>query len=263
MRNTNKGSVQSVARAVTILEALGDGEELGVTELGERLGVHKATSSRLLATLARHQLVYRNPRTDRYRLGSGLFHLAGAAIANLSIVEQARPVLEELAERTGETVNLAVLEGNHVIHIDQVSGRRSIVSRSWVGRQTPYHCTATGKILLAFLDEEERERLLAAKLVARTPNTILEPERLRDELLEARARGYAQAIEELDEGLNAVAAAVRRADGEVVAAVSVSGPSFRMRPAELVKLGEVTKNLADELSSRMGYVERRPPLGGA
>ncbi|MEE8494709.1 MAG: IclR family transcriptional regulator C-terminal domain-containing protein [Nitrospirales bacterium] len=117
--------------------------------------------------------------------------------------------------------------------------------------------------MLAFREEEERERLLAAKLVARTPNTILEPERLRGEFLKARARGYAQTIEELDEGLNAVAAPVRRADGEVVAAVSVSGPSFRMRPAELVRLGELTKNLADELSRRMGYVERRPPLGGA
>lgn len=100
MRNAQGSSIQSVHRAVSILELLAQEGELGVTELGRRLGVHKATASRLVATLAGHGLVGRNPATDKCRLGIGLAHLAGAAMAGLDLVRQARPVLEELAERT-------------------------------------------------------------------------------------------------------------------------------------------------------------------
>jgi aminomethyltransferase len=223
MRNTQNGGVQSVSRAVSLLEALAGGGELGVTELGRRLGVHKATASRLLSTLARHRLVERNPSTDKYRLGPGLLHLASSVRAGLNLVEQARPVLEDLAARTRETVNLAVLDRDRVTHIDQVAGTRTIASVSWVGRTTPYHCTATGKVLLAFLSEVELERLLGAPLEACTPHSIVDPKRLRRQLLEVRARGWARAIEEYERGLNAVAAPVRGATGEVIAALSVSG----------------------------------------
>lgn len=262
MRNASPTTVQSVGRALSILELLADGPyELGVTELGRRLGVHKATAYRLVSTLAERGLVERNPATDKYRLGFGMIHLAGAAMARLDMVQQARPILEELAERTRETVNLAVLDGDRVMHIDQIAGTRSVVTVSWVGRRTPYHCTSNGKVLLAFLGEAERERLLAAPLEPLTPNTIVDPEVLRAQLAEARARGYAHTIEELEEGLNAVAAPVRRADGEVVAAVSVAGPAFRMRPSELPRIARMTVDSARAISGRMGYVERRQSVG--
>jgi DNA-binding IclR family transcriptional regulator len=186
-----------------------------------------------------------------------LIHLAGAALAGLELVRQAHPVLEELADRTRETVNLAVLEGDGVLHIDQIAGTRSVVSVSWVGRRTPVHCSSTGKVLLAFADEPERERLLAGPLERRTANTIVDPDQLRAQLVEVRARGYAQTVEELEEGLNAVAAPVRRADGDVVAAVSVAGPAFRMRPSELPRIGRMVVDAAGTISRRMGYAERR------
>jgi DNA-binding IclR family transcriptional regulator len=257
MRNAETPHVQSVGRALGILEALADGGEMGVTELGRLLGVHKATASRLVATLADRGLVERNPETDKYRLGFGLIHLAGAALAGLELVRQAHPVLEDLAERTRETVNLAVLEGDAVLHVDQIAGTRSVVSVSWVGRRTPVHCTSNGKVLLAFLDGPERERLLASPLERRTANTIVDPDQLRAQLVEVQARGYAQTVEELEEGLNAVAAPVHRADGEVVAAVSVAGPAFRMRPAELPRIGRMAVDAAGAISRRMGYAERR------
>ena len=274
MRNNGKGSkptngssngaqVQSVARAAGILELLAEESgDLGVTELGRRLGVHKATASRLLSTLAEHGLVERHPTTDKYRLGFGLIHLAGVAMAGLDLVQQARPILEDLAEKTEETVNLAVLDGDLVMHVDQIAGRRSVVSVSWVGRRTPYHCTSNGKVLLAFADEEERERLLTLPLDARTPNSIVEPDALREHLAEVRARGYAQTVEELEEGLNAVAAPVRGGDGVVIAAVSVSGPAFRMRPVELPRIARTTMDAAGAISRRIGYIERRQPVGG-
>jgi len=255
--------VRSVKRAVSILEMLAESdEELGITELGRRLGVHKATASRLVATLADRGLVDRNPVTDKVRLGFGLIHLAGAAIASLDVVGHARPFLQDLADHTRETVNLAVLDGDQVLNVDQIAGTRSVVSVSWVGHRTPHHCTSNGKVLMAHLDDTQRDRLLALPLEARTPRTITDPVRLRAQLDEVRARGWAQTIEELEQGLNAVAAPVRRADGVVVAAVSIAGPAFRMRPAELPRVARMAMDTAAAVSRRLGYVERSQPVGG-
>ncbi len=263
MSNKRNGGVQSVSRAVDLLEALSDGEERGVTELGEHLRVHKATASRLLATLAQRRLVYRNPATEKYRLGLGLIRLAGSAMAGIDLIEQARPVLEDLATRTSETVNLAVLDGDRIMHLDQIAGTRSIVSVSWVGRRTPLHCTSNGKVLLAFLDAPERDRLLVPPLKALTGKTITSRKKLDRQLTEVRRRGYARTIEELEEGLNAVAAPVRSAEGDVVAAVSVGGPAFRMRPRQLGKLGLMAIDAGGAISRRLGFVEGRSSSGGA
>jgi DNA-binding IclR family transcriptional regulator len=226
--------------------------ELGVTELGRRLGVHKATASRLAATLAERGFLERDPTTDRYRLGFGLIRLAGAAMAGLDLVRTARPVLEDLAERTRETVTLGVLSGDEVVSIDQVTGTRSIVSVSWVGTRTSLHTTSTGKVFLASLDEADLDRRLATRLPRETKRTIVDPAQLRTQLGEVRRRGYAQTLEELEEGLNAVAAPVRQADGQVVAALSVSGPAFRMRPVDLPRIGRLTTEAAGTISRRLG-----------
>src|SRR2546427_3672490 len=167
-----RAGLQSVTRALRSLELIAEAGELGVTELGRRLGVHKATASRLVATLAERGIVERDPVTEKYRLGFGLIRLAGAAMAGLDLVRTARPVLEELADRTRETVNLGVLSGDAVVYIDQVTGTRSIVAVSWVGRRTPLHATSNGKVLLAWLDPEELEPLLAGPLDRSTPGTI-------------------------------------------------------------------------------------------
>lgn len=257
MRNAQGAGIQSVSRAVLSLELIAEAGELGVTELGRRLGVHKATASRLAATLAERGLVERDPATERYRLGFGLIRLAGAAMAGLDLVSSARPVLEDLAEETRETVTIAVLSGDDVVSIDQITGTRSIVSVSWVGKRTPLHTTSTGKILLAFMDDLERDRRLAQPLERATKRSLVDPAQLRTQLDDIRRRGYAQTLEELEEGLNAVAAPVRQADGEVVAALSVSGPAFRVRPVDLPRLGRLTIEASDKISRRLGHVERR------
>jgi IclR family transcriptional regulator, acetate operon repressor len=249
------GGIQSVDRAISILEQLAGSEgELGVSELGRRLGVHKATASRLVSTLEGHRLVERNPLTEKVRLGFGVVHLAGSAMAGLGLIGQARPILEELGERSHETVNLAVLDGEGVLNVDQIAGTRSAVSVSWLGRRTPVHSTSNGKVLLAFAPDSERERLLAGPLPRTTPRTIVEREKLRTELDRVRARGWATTVEELEDGLNAVAAPVFGADGTVVAAVSVAGPAFRLRPAELPRTARLVVEAADAISRRMGHV---------
>jgi DNA-binding IclR family transcriptional regulator len=252
------GPVQSVGRAVRILELVAEHPgQLGVTELGRRLGVHKATAFRLVTTLAAGGLLERDPATDKYRPGFGLVRLATTALADLDVVRQARPVLEGLAEDTQETVNLAVLDGLEVVNIDQVAGGHAVLNVNWVGKRTPLHCTSNGKILLAHLPEEQREAVLAAPLDRRTPKTIGDPRILRTQLHQARRRGYAYTVEELETGLNAVAAPVRGTDGEVVAAVSVAGPAYRVTPRRIPELARAVKDAAGEISRRMGHAERR------
>ena len=256
MRNAESANLQSVSRAVRALELIAEAGSLGVTELGRRLGVHKATASRLVATLADRGLLERDPVSEKYRLGFGLIRLAGAAMAGLDLVRTAHPVLEDLAERTRETVNVGVLSGDAVVYVDQISGTRAIVSVSWVGRRAPLHCTSNGKVLLASLPEAERERLLDRPLERPTPHTIVDRTTLRTQLREIEVRGYAQTLEELEEGLNAVAAPVRQADGDVIAALSVSGPAFRMRPMDLPRIARLTMEAAGAVSRRLGYVDR-------
>ena len=251
--------LRSVRRALRSLELIAEAGELGVTELGRRLEVHKATASRLAATLAERGLLERDPSSERYRLGFGLIRLAGAAMAGLDIVSSSRVTLEDLAELTHETVTLGVVSGDEVVSIDQVSGTRSIVSVSWVGKRTPLHTTSTGKVFLAFMDDAERERRLAKPLERGTGRSVTDVPQLRTQLEEVRRRGYAQTLEELEEGLNAVAAPVRQGDGTVVAALSVSGPAFRLRPVDLPRLGRQTIQSAAAVSRRLGFVER----GGA
>jgi IclR family acetate operon transcriptional repressor len=255
------GNLQSVKRALTALEVVADAGEIGVSELGRQLGVHKATASRLAAALADRDLLERDPQNDRYRIGFGLVRLAGSAIAGLDIVREAHPLLESLAEQTRETANLGVLSGDSVVYIDQVTGTRSVVAMSWVGRRTPLHCTSNGKVLLAFAAEADRDRFLANPMDRFSANTIVDASVLRKQLDEVRRRGYAQTIEELEEGLNAVAAPVRRADGRVAAAISVSGPAFRMRGIDLPRMARFAMDAADAISHRLGYVERRRSAG--
>ncbi len=255
------GNLRSVRRAISALEHISEAGELGVSELGRRLGVHKATASRLVATLAERGLLERDPATEKFRLGFGLIRLAGAAMAELEIVRVARPLLEELADRTRETVNLGVLSGDSVVYVDQVSGSRSVVSVNWVGRRTPLHCTSNGKVLLAWM-EPARRRGLLRHLQAFTDRTITDPGLLEEQLEQVRRRGYAQTLEELEEGLNAVAAPIRQADGTLVAALSVSGPAFRLRPIDLPRVARHTMEIADAISRRLGYVERRSAFAG-
>ena len=249
-----RNKVQSLDRALEILRLLGSEPEMRVTDLARRLEVHKSTVFRLLSTLQEHGLVDQNPTTEKYRLGYGLVRLAGAVVAELDLARASRSVLEQLAFRTGETVNLAILQGDQVVNIDQIAAPNLVVNVNWVGKQTPLHATSNGKVLLAHLAEEERRRLLSRPLPRLTPRTITDPRILEKQLRRVLTDGYAFTLEELELGLNAVAAPVHAADGRVQAAVSVAGPSYRVTPQRLTELGEMTKDAGAAISRRMGYI---------
>ena len=162
-------------------------------------------------------------------------------------------MLERLAEETGETVNLAILDGARVVNIDQIAGPHLVVNVNWVGKRTPLHCTSSGKVFLAHLSDRERARLLRGQLERLTPSTIVDKDLLRAHLLEAEVQGYAYTVEELEVGVNAVAAPVRDSTGAVVAAVSVSGPVYRLTGASIPEVGRRARDRGTEISRRMGF----------
>jgi DNA-binding IclR family transcriptional regulator len=248
--------IQSVQRAAALIKAFdGESPELGVSELGRRVHLHKSTVSRLLATLEREGLVERVPGTEKYRLGFELVRLASHVPHFGDVRAAARPAMVELAATSRETVNLAVLDGDEAINVEQVSGPHMVGIASWVGRRTPLNCVANGKALLAFQPAAAIERILAGPLPQLTDRTIADPVALRAELAGVRERGYAAAIGEIEEGLNAVAAPIRDHSGAVVAAISVSGPAYRVTPDRIDPLGRLTIAAARAISARLGYVE--------
>jgi DNA-binding IclR family transcriptional regulator len=249
------GSVQSVDRALTILEQLARHGEVGVTELAAGLGVHKSTAFRLVATLEQHGLVEQTEDRGKYRLGVGLLRLAGATTARLDVVQEARPVSRKLAADTGETVNVAVLADRAALYLDQVAGSSALQPHNWVGQHIPLHATANGKVLLCGLDAERLDDTLGS-LAAYTDMTITKKERLRAELDLVRAQGYAVAVDELEVGLTAAAAPIRNAHGDVIASMSVSGPTFRLTAARVhVVVGQLVE-AAEEVSHRLGWGHR-------
>ena len=245
-------TVQSVDRAVTILEALARRGTVGVTELAHELDVHKSTASRLLAALERRELVEESGQRGRFRLGVGVVRLAGATSARLDLVQQARPVAERLAATADATANLAVLARGSALYVDQVGPLGTLPTYTWVGQHLPLHATANGKVLLSAQPEEEVPRL-AGELTAYTGRTITDLAILQRELGAVRERGSARAVDELEVGLSTVAAPVRDVHGGVCAALSLSGPSFRMRPARLASLEELVVEGAAAISRRMGW----------
>jgi len=248
--------IKSVRRAVAVLRSFSLEEpELSVTYLSRQLDVHKSTISRLLATLEAERLVERNHETGRYRLGIGLIELAGLVTLHADLRRLARPLLRQLATQTQETAALAVRDVDEVINIEQAAPYdRRVLNIGWVGRRTPLHASSTGKVLLAYLPEEKVEPLLGRSLTRFTEHTVVKVQTLREELALVRQRGYATGLEELEIGLNAVAAPVRDHAGRVVAAVSVAGPSYRFsrQRIEDEAAGQVI-TCANQISRVLGF----------
>ena len=248
-------TVQSVDRALAILEILARSGESGVTEVAGQLGVHKSTAFRLVATLEQHGLVEQVEGRGKYRLGVGVLRLAGATSARLDVVQEARPLCRQLALDTGETVNLATLSGHSALYLDQAAGTSALQPHNWVGQHIPLHATSNGKVLMAWLPDDELTELLG-QLPAYTGATITDRARLRRELSAVREQGHAVAVDELEVGLTAIAAPVRNAHADVVCSMSVSGPTFRLDAAEVEDVVPQLVSAAEELSHRLGWGRR-------
>ncbi|MGC9498941.1 IclR family transcriptional regulator [Streptomyces sp. WG7] len=246
-------AVQSVDRAVSVLEILARHGEAGVTEIADELDVHKSTAFRLLGVLENRGLVAQEKERGKYYLGAGVLRLAGAAAVRLDISQEGVPVCRELADELGETSNIAVLDDDAAVNVMQARGTASVTAQNWLGRRTPLHATASGKVLLSHLPPTLREGLLARPLHRFTEHTVTGAAVLRGELEAVAGQGYAITQEELEIGLAAVAAPVRSHDGKVIASISVSGPVYRLTPDRLPGLAKRVLAAGAELSRRMGY----------
>jgi DNA-binding IclR family transcriptional regulator len=250
-------AVQSVDRALTILELLAADGRLGVSEIAALLDVHKSTASRLLATLEAHGLAEQLPDRGRYQLGLGVLRLAGATRSRMDVVQESRPVTAPLAARVGETVNVVILSGRETLYLDQVSGTSALQIHNWVGKRNPIHATANGRVLLAHVSDGERDAILAAatapdgELTRLTERTLVSRDAVLADLDQVRLRGYAVARDELEVGLTALAAPIWGSTGEVVASLSVSGPTFRIEDRLPLLVSEVVAAAA-AVSARLG-----------
>jgi DNA-binding IclR family transcriptional regulator len=247
-------AVQSVDRAITALEFLARHGEAGVSAVAAAIGVHKSTASRLLGALQSRGLVEVAGDRGRYRLGYGILRLAGAMGGQLDVTAQGREICEELADLSGETVNLAVLQDDAVVNVFQAHGGGAISVNNWVGRPTPAHATSSGKALLAHLGTSAAERIIDAGLPRFTAATVVDPRILRRQLGEVQADGYAMTAGEYETGLNAVAAPVFGATGQAVAALSLSGPAYRLPASQLPETAKAVVAAAARISERMGHL---------
>ena len=252
-------AIQTVTNALRVLDAFREADDYGVTELANRLRLHKNNVFRLLATLEQQGYIEQLKPTDRYRLGARSLELGRAFVRSRSLHEHARKYLNELVAVTGESAHLVIMRSYEVIYIDGVASDQLISTGSLIGRRLPVHCTAAGKVLLGCSPDSAREdydRTVVADLGlrAQTPDTIVDPHKLFEHVRSARVAGFAIEVEECVVGLCCAAAPVYDAEGDVVAAISVAGPAFRLdEDALLGRIAPTVVAAADRLSLDLGY----------
>jgi IclR family pca regulon transcriptional regulator len=250
--------IQSIERAFAVLSALADGP-LGVTDVARRVGVPKSTAARLLTALWNEGAVEQEAGGTRYRLGPRIADLAARHVPTLDLVATSRLHLVELAASVGEVAGLSVPDGRVVHYVHQVGTAHEVQVRDWTGSRVPMHAVPSGQVMLASLTAHALDRFLATSLESFTRATIVEPASLRDRLRQVRTDGFAWVRDEFSEGLTSVAAPVLGADGDVLAAVHVHGPSYRFpAPGTRQRVTEQVVRAASRISSDLRHATPRP-----
>lgn len=255
---TPKGPIiQSLQRGLAILEIVAkNGHGVTMAEVSREIGLHPSTTFHLLRTLATLGYLVQDGTTRQYHLGSKVFHLAASAWTEVQLVKVATPLLAEMARETGETSHLAVLERGEAIVINKIDGSSPVRLTERVGYPRPAHCTAIGKVLLAHLPEAELKVFLkATDLRPLTPKTITAASILEQELERVQKQEYAFDDEEFAQGIRCLAAPVRNFTGQVVAAIGVSGPVWRVSLDRVAELTEVVKTMGHRLSQHLGHAD--------
>lgn len=261
MHNARPGSgrtIASVSRALNIIDLFNHNTtELGITEISHLLGLHKSTVSGLVNTLQASGYLDQNPSTRKYRLGLKIVERAILALNSLEVSRIARPHMLQLRDWRDETVNLAILDNDEVLYIERELGSKTLGMQSHVGKRERAHSTALGKALLSQLTEVEfGEYLSKYSLNPITPNTITQPEKLRQELEMIRRQGYATDMEENEIGGVCVAAPILDYLGNAIAAISISIPMARLNREETPRLGKKVIETASAISKEMGYISQ-------
>ncbi len=240
---------QAALRAIRLLKLFtAEAPELQLAEISKLSSLNKTTAHRLLQALLSEELLDRNPGSGAYRLGPGMMALGVQALSSNDLRLRARPFLRRLADETGETATLEVPIDDTMLILDEVTSKHFLGASGNVGTRWPIHATSTGKALIAF-DQTGPDRL-GPELTYLTPKTITQFDKLEKELGDIRRRGFAEVVDELEDGLSGVAAVVRGGMGEVLGALSICGPSQRMSESRRSQLGVIICTAASNLQPR-------------
>ena len=258
MEDSGRYSVQSVIRALEIIEVLAESREsLGITQITKTTGLSKTTTFRLVQTLVKAGYVRKNNGDNEYSLGMKFLKISSSILAKQDITSIARPFLRQLSIDTSEFVHLAILDGGEVLYIDKIdSSDHAIRIFSTIGNRSPLHCTGLGKVLMSELPDKDVEEIAREKGLTRyTENSITDLAELKKELESIRELGYGLDNMEHEIGIRCVAAPLYDRTKKIVAAISVTAPEIYMPDERIPELARVTRKVAREISYLLGYTE--------
>jgi len=251
-------TITSVDRAIDLLEALAEHPDIGVTRLAELIGSTKSHAFRLLHTLEQRGYVLKDPATRNYRLGYRSLYVGERARDQASLIKTAQPIMDSLAEATGENVHLVVREQARSICIALKQSQAHLRLYAEVGRHGPLHAGGGSTLLLAYAPKEIQAAVLDGPLPSFTPTTVTEAGVLREQLTKIRRQGYHVALEDLDDGAFSIAAPVHNHRGEVIASISVAGPMTRLDAVTTDRHRHLAIEAANDISRRLGFVDQVP-----
>jgi DNA-binding IclR family transcriptional regulator len=254
MKDPNDYNVRAVERALQILNCFDDEHpERGISDIAQAVGLHKATAHRIVTTLVNYGFIERVAEEQKYRLGLELPNLGYKVIRRMDLRREAYPFMKQLVEEWDETCDLSIFDQGKIFYIEVFRGNRALTIAAAVGQRLSAHATASGKLLLAYLPEDDLDEILNQPLDAYTDHTVTSPEKLRNQLEKIRAQGYAVDCEEFESGVCAIAAPIYNRSGNVVAALGCPSPTTRMTPDRISEIAESFKEMAKVISHRMGY----------
>jgi len=258
MKKSPKYPIKVLDKSLSVLDLLlKKGSAMNITEIAEKLEFYPSTIHRILDTLKHWGYVEQDPNMQKYQLGLKLLELGMAKFHQMDLVREATPYLRELVKECNETVHLGVLEEGEVMYLAKEESSQTIRMISYVGKRAPVHCTSLGKVLLAYLSEEERKKILGKKELTRfTENTITDKSKLKKELDKVRKQGFALDLEENEKDICCIAAPIKNYQGKVIGAISISGPVYRIDINKQDHLKEALPKISNKISKRLGYNEK-------
>lgn len=254
MKNPNDYNVRAVERALQILGCFDDEHpERGISDIAQAVGLHKATAHRIVTTLVNYGYLERVVEEQKYKLGLELPNLGYKVLRRMDLRREALPFMKQFVDEWDETCDLSIFDQGRVFYIEVIRGNRALTISAAVGQGLPAHCTASGKLFLAYHPADELDVFLKLPLNSYTKKTVTSPGELRKQLEEIRQQGYAVDYEEYEPGVCAVAAPIFNRSGRVIAAIGVPSPMSRMTPERISQIAEAFKEAATAISHRMGY----------
>jgi IclR family transcriptional regulator, KDG regulon repressor len=249
--------VKSVSRALDIIDIVSSNKGgLGVTEIANQIDINKSSVYRILTTLVQYGYIEQDQETSRYKLGYKFLEMSSKLLESIDLREEAKPYLRELESKTNEVIHLVVYDQGEVIYIEKLEGTETLRMHSKVGKRAPMHCTAVGKAILAHLPSHVVLEILERKgMPKHTDHTITDKDELLKELIQVKQQGFALDLEENEYGIRCMAVPIFNHVGNVIAAVSISGPTIRMTDERIKQLQTPMLQIGKQISARLGYNE--------